>query len=376
MNPHTASVQMRARSVRADSANGAWVRALSAALLLTLVACREAPPEAAPTVVASVVVEPAASAVFSETVDAYGTVSYPPRQLRIADSAAELVVDQILVSPGQAVAAGEVLMRIHATANSALELRKAQTDLQFAQQARTRALKLFAQQLATNADVDLTRQAADIAQATLANAQSRVGNVTATDIRAEAPTVIASVDVARGAIVPAGTPLLHLADSGRLQVRLGIEPADLARVREAQSVTVTGIYDTSLAVTGVIDKVVSQIDPQSRLAEAIVNLPQTPGLIPGAMVRAQIELARKAGAISVLHSAVLHAGERPYVYVLRNGIAHQVWVGIGQDDGKRTEIQSGLAAGDPVVVAGNYVLEEGMSAVSSQADATSKPAAQ
>ena len=140
--------------------------------------------------------------------------------------------------------------------------------------------------------------------------------------------------------------------------------------------TVTGIYDTSLAVTGVIDKVVSQIDPQSRLAEAIVNLPQTPGLIPGAMVRAQIELARKAGAISVLHSAVLHAGERPYVYVLRNGIAHQVWVGIGQDDGKRTEIQSGLAAGDPVVVAGNYVLEEGMSAVSSQADATSKPAAQ
>ena len=343
---------------------------------LALVACQDATVEPAPEVVASVVVEPATAAEFLETIDAYGTVGFATQQARIVDSPAEVVVDQILVSPGQSVGVGDPLIRIRATANSALELSKAQTDLEFAEASQARTSRLLAQQLATNADVDTARQATANARATLANVRSRVGGDNSMVLRAEAAGIVASVDVARAAIVPAGTPLLHLADSGRMQARLGIEPADLARLRRGQSVTLVATYDGTLVATAVIDQIVAQIEPQSRLAAAIVNLPPTSGLIPGTTVRATIELARREGAIAVAHAAVLYADGRPYVYLLDAGVAHQVWVAIGKDDGKRSEITSGLTAGDSVVILGNYELEDGMRAVAvtAPADAPLVPA--
>ena len=344
-------------------------RLATLALTLALAACQDTTVESEvePEVVASVVVEPAAVGVVLETMNAYGSVGFAPQQARISDSAAEVIVDEILVSPGQTVNVGDPLIRVHATANSALELSKAQSDLKFAQVAQARISRLREQQLATNAEVDQARQVMENARATLANVHSRVGNGDAGVVRATAAGVVMSVDVARAAIVPPGTPLLHLADGGQVQVRLGIEPADLARLRKGQSVTVSAVYDESLAATGVIDEVVAQIDAQSRVAGAIVNLPKAPGLISGASVRATIELARREGSISVPHSAVLYAGERPYVYVLQGELAHQTWVAVGKDDGTRTAIESGLATGDLVVIAGNYELEEGMRAVATTA---------
>lgn len=345
------------------------------ALVLALAACQEASIEPAPEVVTSVVVEAAAAGVFRETVEAYGTLSFAAQQGRIVDRAAEVVVDQILVSPGQAVAVGEPLLRIRATANSALELSKAQTELEFAEGSQARTARLLAQQLATHADVDLAQQATANARATLADVRSRVGDGEAVMVRAEAAGIVVSVDAARAAIVPAGAPLLHLADSGQLQVRLGIEPADLARLRVGQPVTAIAVYDSAIVATGVIDEVVAQVDPQTRMAEAIVDLPQAAGLVAGTLVRASIELARREGAIGVAHAAVLYAGERPYVYVLTEGIAHQVWVVVGKDDGERSEITSGLVVGDSVVILGNYELEDGMHAVAAPAAAPLAPVA-
>jgi RND family efflux transporter MFP subunit len=338
-------------------------RLFAAICALALVACQDATVETAPEVVASVVVEPAAAAAFLETIDAYGSVDFATQQARILDSAAEVIVEQILVSPGQAVDIGDPLLRIRATANSALELSKAQTDLKFAEASQARTSRLLAQQLATNADVDTARQATANARAALANVRSRVGGDNSMILRAEAAGIVASVDVARAAIVPAGTPLLHLADSGRMQARLGIEPADLARLRQGQSVTLIATYDGMLVASGVVNQIVAQIDSQSRLAAAIVDLPPSAGLMPGTTVRATIELARRESAIAVARAAVLYADQRPYVFVLDAGIARQVWVAIGKDDGAHSEITGGLAAGDPVVILGNYELKDGMRAV-------------
>lgn len=350
-------------------------RLFAAAFVLALGACHDAPVEPAPEIVASVVVEPATAAEFLETIDAYGTVGFAVQQARIVDSAAEVIVDQILVSPGQTVGVGDPLLRIRATANSALELSKAQTDLKFAEASQERTSRMLAQQLATNAEVDTARQATANARATLANVRSRVDGDEAVIVRAQAAGVVASVDVARAAIVPSGTPLLHLADSGQMQARLGIEPADLGRLRQGQAVTLVASYDGTLIATAVIDQIVAQIDPQSRLAAAIVDLPQSSGLIPGTTVRANIELARRESAIAVAHAAVLYADERPFVFVLDAGVAHQVWVAIGKDDGERTEITAGLTAGDSVVILGNYELEDGMRAVAAPAAAPLAPVA-
>lgn len=342
-------------------------RLLAVALIWILGACQEATVEQAPEVLASVVTEPAATRVFLETVDAYGSIEFATQQARIVESAAEVIVDQILVSPGQSVGVGDHLLRIRATASSALELNKAKIDLEFAEASQARTLQLLSQQLATNADVDMARQATANARAMLASVRSSGIGDEPIILRAEAAGIVTSVDVARAAIVPAGAPLLHLADSGRMQARLGIEPADLSRLRQGQSATLVASYDSTLVASGVVNQIVAQIDSQSRLAAAIVDLPPSPGLMPGTTVRGTIELARRESAIAVAHAAVLYADQRPYVFVLDAGIARQVWVAIGMDDGAHSEITAGLAAGDAVVILGNYELKDGMRAVAAAA---------
>lgn len=343
------------------------------AIAIALGACQEASIESTPDVVASVVTEPAMTTVIRDTIDAYGTVELTSQQVRIVDSAAEVIVDQILVSPGQSVAIGDPLLRVRASANSALELRKAQSDLTFAEASQARILRLRTEQLATNADVDAARQATANARAALANIRARGVGEVPTLLRAPADGIVTSVDVARAAMVPAGTALLHLADSGRVQARLGIEPADLRRLRKGQSVTLEATYEQTVVAAGVVAQIVAQIDPQSRLAAAIIEVPADAGLMPGATVRATIELARREHAIAVARAAVLYADQRPYVYVLDAGVARRVWVSLGREDSTRSEIVAGLTAGDPVVVVGNYELEDGMRA-DAEASADDAPA--
>lgn len=341
-------------------------------LLLALAACREEAAEPAPAVVAGVIVEAAAIAQFRDIVDAYGSVNVPPRQARVLDSEASVIVDQVMVSPGQSVDVGTPLLRVRASADSTLELTRAKTELAFAEASQARTLRLFTQQLATNADVDLARQATANARATLASVHSRIGDGRAIVVQAPAAGIVVSVDVANAMLVPPGTPLLHLADSGPLQARLEVEPSDLGRVHQGQTVTLTAINNDAITATAVIAGLVAQIDPVSRMAEALVEVPPSSQLLPGTSVRAAIEVARREGALAVAHSAVLYAGDRPYVFVLKAGVARQVWVGVGQDDGKVTEITSGLGAGDLVVVEGNYELEDGMPVASTPVNLGSK----
>jgi len=328
---------------------------------LGLAGCSQQPDEAAPEVVATVAVETVAPTTLSEIAEAWGSIEFAPRGARIVEAAAEVVVDQIHVEPGQAVAAGSLLVRVRATANSALELRKAQTDASFASRAHARSIGLFKQRLATRSDLDLTRQALASALQTLANVRERMGGGAASELRAEASAVVASVDVALGAIVPAGSPLLHLSGSDAVQARLGIEASDLGSLRVGQAVSLSSAGNAQ-PQSGKISELFTQIDPLTHQAIAIVALEPGLGIAPGSSVHASIGLAQRSGVISVAQRTVLYAQDRPYVYVLLDGVAEQRWVEIGQDDGRRIEIKAGLVSGEVVVVEGNYVLEPGMHA--------------
>ena len=84
------------------------------------------------------------------------------------------------------------------------------------------------------------------------------------------------------------------------------------------------------------------------------------GLLPGSTVRATIQVESRPGILGVPRTAVLYSGNKPYVFVVANGLAQQVWIEAGQDDGDHVEVLGGLTIGQSVVVEGNYVLSDGM----------------
>lgn len=314
----------------------------------------------APKPTAAVRVAPAVQRDMRSMLEVYGTADYAPEHLRTIDSTAEVAVEQLLVVAGQSVRSGEPLLRVRPTANSVLEVQKARNDLAAAGQELARVQRLFGQRLATNADMTTARQNAANARAASDAASSRIPSRDGFLLRADRDAVVASLDVSRGEIVPPDTALVHLANAQNLRVRLGIEPADIGLIRPGQSVTVKPVYHSDVTLPGIIDGVAGQVDSQTRLSQAIVQLPDTTGLLPGSTVRASIELTRREGVVAVPRTAVLRDGAIAFVYTTDGRTARRVVVGTGMEEGDHLEITSGLRAGTPVVIEGNYVLEDGM----------------
>lgn len=337
----------------------AFAPALAAVLLVT--ACgggTDNTPAPAPTAqVSEALVDTRA---MQRRLPAYGTVDYAPDARRTVSTPGDVQIETVMVRAGEAVVDGQPMMRVRATATAQQALQTSRADLAAGQQEMARVDRLYGQHLATNADRTAARQALSNARSVNASAVQRLGADGSRTILAAGAGSVISVDVAVGDTATAGSALLHLASSDQLYVRLGIEPADIALVRPGQTVELQAAYDGAKPVTGSVSSVSPQIDPQLQLAQALVKLEATGGLLPNAPVHAQIIVDRRDGALAVPSAAVLHDGDTTHVFVAASGKAQRVRVRTGIEDGDRIQITAGLRAGQRVVVEGNHELQDGM----------------
>ena len=82
-------------------------------------------------------------------------------------------------------------------------------------------------------------------------------------------------------------------------------------------------------------------------------------LLPGMYAQVQVIAAQKNDAILVPREAVVQQGLRTVVFVNDNGRASARQVELGMADDKSTEIVSGLAPGEQIVVVGQAGLRDG-----------------
>lgn len=321
-------------------------------------------PEAAPAggtrPTVRVQLEAASVQPMSQSREVYGTLDYATDAMRSIDATAEVEVIAVLVVAGQQVAAGQALMQLRSTALAGGSWQHARNDQLAAAAELQRVKRLLAQHLATRSELNLAQQAAANARADWAAASARIGAPGDKIITAEHAASIVSVDVARGDIVAADAALLRLANSGALSARLGIEPADLALLKLGQAVRLQAAFDRQQQVTGRVVQVLAQIDAQTRLASALVELDDPVALPAGAAVFGNLELQLRPAVLGVPRAAVLEDGTQAYLFVAEDGIAHRVDIVAGQSDATRVEILEGLREGAQVVVLGNHEIEDGM----------------
>ena len=304
--------------------------------------------------------EPAHLQAMRETLTAYGTVEYAPEHAQVLDVQAEGLVSQVRVAAGQRVNQGDVLLELTATVNAKTELEHARIAAEFARKDVQRLRDLRSRQLATNAEVQTAEENLAKANSVLTNVVQRLGSGNKRELRASMNGVVEAINVHEGDIAAAGTPLVRLTQGDRLRVRLGVEPEDLPHIREGQNVRVAPLYSDARTVDGQVLHIYYQVDPRTRLAEVVVPLVAAPDLLPGAVVRGAITLNERVQVLAVPRQAVLNRNGRPYVFIADHGHARLCWVETGLDDGNLVEIRSGLQVNDPVVVLGNYELQDGM----------------
>ncbi|HJL21335.1 MAG TPA: efflux RND transporter periplasmic adaptor subunit, partial [Polyangiaceae bacterium LLY-WYZ-15_(1-7)] len=171
----------------------------------------------------------------------------------------------------------------------------------------------------------------------------------------------------QGAYVQTGAPLYRLADLGRVWVQLEAYERDLPLLAVGRPVRLRFEALGDVSVEGEVAFVDPVVDPERRVAQVRVAVPNPDGTLrPGMVGEALVEgVDAASGALSIPASAPLFTGQRSVVYVAVPNAerptyeARTVVLGPrrGGPEGGSYPVLSGLEAGDEVVVHGAFALD-------------------
>jgi membrane fusion protein (multidrug efflux system) len=287
----------------------------------------------------------------------YGTVEPASTGRKMIMAPVAAIVGEVYVRLGQQVPRGGALVRLDPSPATAASYTQAKSALTVARRLVASTRKLIVLHLATQQQLaDATKSESD-ARAALA-ALRAVGAGGARVVRAPFAAIVTALTASPGSIVSEGAPLLDLAAPGHLLLNVGVVPSQAGEIHADDPVQVTLVGATQ-AISGKVLLRGSVAEAGTGLVPVAVTLP--PGsLLPGEMAEAAITTRQLSGYV-VPHEAVLvNESGAPYVVQAIDDVAHKVPVHIIDAHGNQDVIAGKLDARAPLVLAGNYQLDEGM----------------
>lgn len=203
----------------------------------------------------------------------------------------------------------------------------------------------------TPADLDAAQAAVDQAKAAVRLAQY---NVTTTSLVAPFDGVVSAVNVTIGEVTSgSGTqPAIVVVDPNRLRLDVSVEETDIPHVKTGQTVDVSFDALPGKTFTGTVAAISPGATVQSGVATYTVSidLQNADGVRSGMTGNAHIVYDRHDNVLVVPNEAVKTQGDHRIVNVLENGQVMPRTVTVGVAGDTYTEIDSGLKAGDLVVL--------------------------
>jgi membrane fusion protein, multidrug efflux system len=312
--------------------------------------------------VATVQAVPIKKTTITENIIVYGTVIPAPGAVQAVSLPFESRIHHILVSNGQRVSEGEILLETEPSRDTHLQVEEARNAAESAKLALKHMQERFDLKLSTNQELLQAKQAFKEAQLRLESLEQK-GAGQNQQIRATSQAVVNKISVQEGSIVSAGSTLLEIVPQNRFEVRFGVEPEDMKYLRVDQPVSLSSVNTRkSSSVTGRTRAISQSINPATRLIDVFVELPPfTNQFLLDEYIRGKIDIASKIGVV-VPRTAVLPEEDGHYVlFTVKDGHAKKHTVQIGLESQNEIEVVgSGFQPGDLVVTLGNYELKDGM----------------
>ena len=333
------------------------------AAAIVLASCRsEAPHAVAPKFDGKTAA--ALSEQLPETRVTTGTV----RSANVSPLAAKVMgnITRVLVKEGDRVRAGDLLLEIddremraktaQATAGTAeveqaIAAARANAEVMAATYKRFSALRERGSVSAQEFDevsAKNTAAQAQLEQALARREQARAGVAEAETflsfVRVRSPIdgIVTARMVDPGAQAVPGMPLLTVEDGAHYRVETTVDEAIPVRVGDGV------IIDGTLPAR--VTSIVPAIDPATRSAVVKIELPADARLRSGAFVRVAFTVGSRSG-ITVPAAAVERRGQIASVHVIDgDGVARMRLVTLGDAQGPRIEVLSGIDAGEKVAM--------------------------
>lgn len=293
------------------------------------------------------------------TIEAYGVVQASAAASRTVMATTSATVQTLYVREGEAVGAGAPLMQLVPSPQTTAAYIQAQSALRVAEQLSARTTQMFAQHLATAQQLADAQKAESDAQSNLAALKAQ-GAGGAQVLRAPFRAIVLHLSASQGTVVSAGSPLLDLASPEKSILKVGAVPAQAMLVGSGNAARVTAVGEDQSWPATVLQRG-AMIDPATGLVPIEIALP--PGhFLPGEAADATITVGQTQGYV-VPHAAILvddHGG----TYVVQDDDlkARKVAVSIAGSHQDQDVIRGdGLNPSQPLVLSGNYQLDDGMS---------------
>ncbi|MFO7553175.1 MAG: efflux RND transporter periplasmic adaptor subunit [Haliea sp.] len=276
------------------------------------------------------------------------------------------------VREGEHVAAGAELAQLDTRqlqaqrAVAAADLASVEADLELARLRSERSTRLQATGAISAQDADAARLgAAALAsrrQALLARLDSIDLDLEKSTLRAPYDGVVAARDVDPGTVLAVGTPVLQLVSAGALQARIGIPAGHVAALAPGERYP---LQLRSGTVDAVLSAVRADLDPRTRTALAVFDLPAGAAALDGEIATLVLSKTVPAGGGWLPISALLE-GERGIWTVLRLGqrddgatVAQREAVEVLHVDGNRAYVRGSLQPGQRVIADGIHRIAAG-----------------
>ena len=185
-------------------------------------------------------------------------------------------------------------------------------------------------------------------------------------VRAPIAGVVVAFDKALGQAVTAREGLFEVHDPAKAAVVGYVSERDGPRVRVGQAARVRLVADPGVVLTGRVGRSGRTVGADSRSQAVWVDLdaPAAGPLIHGQLATLTVVTATRPPAVTVPLAAVAEEGAAAFVFVRKpDGVFERRAVETGPADDRRVAITRGLAAGEPVAVAGVAELTTGFASL-------------
>jgi membrane fusion protein (multidrug efflux system) len=305
-----------------------------------------------PTLIETMVLVPA---MFSESIELVGETE----PLREANLSAEMPgrIVRMDVIEGQEVTAGQTVLRLDTSIQSAsigqieAQLRQVEADIE-------RNQRLVERGIGTASTVEQLETQRDVLQENIAQIRTGVRQgTTASPITG----LVVDTMAEEGEYASPGQPLARIIDISSLIVRVGLPEREITYVAEGMPITVR-IEATGEVLQGRLTRISAEANRSSRTFPLEITNDNASRRLRAGM-RASVIISKReiAAALVVPRDAILQGISSPEAYVYDGSGVEVRELSLGPGRGGFVVVESGLTAGDAMVVRGHRGLVPGES---------------
>jgi len=265
-------------------------------------------------------------------------------------------IENIAVVEGQAVKAGDKLAELNTDLLQA-SFDQAKATMDFDARELLRVKGLLDRGVATHTEHDQARAKAEASKAMFDAAKAQLDRAV---IYSPTSGTLNKVPVESGEYASPGTIVAEIVETDPVLVVVDVPERDMRYLRVGKTETIFADALDSKEFTGRIQYISAVADVASRTTRVEIVLPNPDGLLrSGQIVTVHMERRTIPEAIMIpLEAAIsLEIGYR--VYVVAGGLAEPRQVKLGLLKGRDVRVLSGLAAGDKLIVRGQYYVGAG-----------------